>query len=304
MQDKICLITGGSAGIGKATALGLAEQGAMVIIVCRNEKRGQATLDEIKRSAGNDSVSLMPADLSSQAEVRRLVQEFQANYPRLDVLINNAGIVMHSRELTVDGVEMTLAVNHLASFLLTNLLLDSLKAAETARIINVSSQVHSQTINFDNLQGEQRFYGLEPYNQSKLANILFTYELARRLAGTEITVNCLHPGVVSTKLLSDFSHAHHNPTGGRLKSLRHRLRPKKADGITPEEGAKTSLYLATSTEVAGVSGKYFRECRQAKSAPISYDEEVAQKLWAISAELTSQQKEIPKPVVEASTITS
>src|SRR5687768_2908269 len=195
MGEKVCLITGATSGIGKATAMGLANMGASVVMVGRDRGRGKAALAEIKEKSGNASVDLMLADLSSQQEIRRLADEFEEAYPRLDVLINNAGLFRSERITTADGLEMTFAVNHLAYFLLTNLLLDVLKANAPSRIVNVSSGDHSNgTIDFDDLQGYKGYKGPKAYSQSKLANLLFTYELAKRLEGTGITANCLHPG--------------------------------------------------------------------------------------------------------------
>ena len=195
MGEKVCLITGATSGIGKATAMGLANMGASVVMVGRDRGRGEAALTEIKEKSTNASVDLMLADLSSQQEIRRLADEFKEAYPRLDVLINNAGLFRSKRITTADGLEMTFAVNHLAYFLLTKLLLDVLKASASSRIVNVSSGDHSNgTIDFDDLQGEKGYKGPKAYSQSKLATVLFTYELARRLEGTGISANCLHPG--------------------------------------------------------------------------------------------------------------
>jgi NAD(P)-dependent dehydrogenase (short-subunit alcohol dehydrogenase family) len=202
MSERVGLITGGSSSIGKATALGLANKGANVVMVGRERSRGEAARTEIVEKSGNELVDLMLADLSSQESIRQLAVAFTSRYGRLYVLINNAGIFTSKRTLTVDGIETTFAVNHLAPFLLTNLLLDALEASAPARIINVtSSGERSGTINFDDLQGEGRYSGFRAYNQSKLAMILFTYELARRLEGTGVTVNCVHPGVVVTNLV-------------------------------------------------------------------------------------------------------
>lgn len=240
MNGKVCIVTGANSGIGKATAIGLAEQGAMVVMVCRNKSRGEATITEIKENIGNDLIDLMIADLSSQQSICQLVTNFKKKYP-LHVLINNAGVILTNRSLTVDGIETTFAVNHLAYFLLTNLLLDVLKANAPARVINVSSESHrGSTINFDNLQGEKKYSGLTAYGQSKLANILFTYELAKRLNETGITVNCLHPGFIRTKL-------GHNKENSRI--FRVGLQLAQLFGANPKNGAKTSLYLATSPEV-------------------------------------------------------
>src|SRR5215210_5786673 len=201
MGEKICLITGASSGIGKATAMGLANMGASVVMVGRDRGRGEAAMAEIKEKSPNASVDLMLADVSSQQEIRRIADEFKDAHPRLDVLINNAGVFSSKRITSADGIEMTFAVNHLAYFLLTNLLLDVLKDSAPSRIVNVASgEQRNATIDFDELQGEKGYKGAKAYSQSKLANVLFTYELARRLEGTGITANCLHPGVVGTNL--------------------------------------------------------------------------------------------------------
>ena len=276
MRGKVCLVTGGSSGIGKATALGLANMGATVIVVGRDRSRGEAAVTEIKQKSNNDAVDLMLADLSSQASIRRLAEDFKDRYQQLHVLINNAGVFTSKHTVTVDGIETTFAVNHLAPFLLTNLLLDVLKASAPARIINItSSGERSGTINFDNLQGEGRYSGFQAYNQSKLAMILFTYELARKLEGTGVTVNCVHPGVVVTNLGRGSS--------GAFGLLLRLMRPFFS---SPEKGAETPIYLASSPEVEGVSGKYFAKKAEAKSSERSYDTVTARRLWQVSAELT------------------
>lgn len=273
MNGKICMVTGANAGIGKATAAGLAEKGATVIMVCRSEERGEAARREIIAQTGKENVALYLADLSSQTEIRRLVENFKQDYSTLDVLINNAGIVTRERRETEDGLEMQFAVNHLAYFLLTNLLLDVLKASAPARIVNVSSQTHAWAeIDFDDLQHEQGAYRPNRvYAETKLMNVLFTYELARRLEGTGVTANCLHPGSPATKLNAAY--------GGR--------EPKsKASDASLRRAAQTSIHLASSPDVEGVSGQYFVNCHAEPSAEITYNEDVAAKLWRISAELT------------------
>jgi NAD(P)-dependent dehydrogenase (short-subunit alcohol dehydrogenase family) len=276
MAGKICMVTGANAGIGKATALGLANIGATVAMVCRSQERGEAALTEIKEQSSSDHISLLVADLASQAEIRRLAENFKGHHSALHVLVNNAGIIPRRRELTVDGFETQFAVNHLAPFLLTNLLLDILKASAPARIVTVASDMHrGATINFDDLQSEGSYRPLRVYSRTKLANVLFTYELARRLQGTSITANCLHPGVVATKLLADGM--------GMPRALRSTTR---LIGTKPEKGAKTSIYLAASAEVEGISGKYFVRQKAVESSKDSYDENLARRLWQISAELT------------------
>ena len=274
MAGKTCILTGANTGIGKATALGLAKMGATVVMVCRSLERGEAAMAEIKRGSGNDSVSLLLADLSSRAAIHRLAADFKAKYPNLHVLINNAGIIPKKRTVAEDGLETQFAVNHVAYFLLTNLLLDQLKASAPSRIINVSSQVHNgASIDFDDLQSERSYSPTRVYGWTKLANVLFTYELAHRLEGTRVTVNCLHPGTVATNMLADYM-----PGGLRFMA--------KMIGVSSEEGARTSLFLATSPEVEGVSGKYFVNQGAVHSSKASYDKTAARRLWQVSAELT------------------
>jgi retinol dehydrogenase-14 len=277
MGEKVCLITGATSGIGKATAMGLAIMGASVVMVGRDRGRGEAAMAEIKESSGNASVDLMLADISSQENIRRLADVFKEAYPRLDVLINNAGVFRSKRITTADGIETTFAVNHLAYFLLTNLLLDVLKASAPSRIVNVSSGAQSNgIIDFDDLQGEKGYKGTKAYSQSKLANVLFTYELARRLEGTGVTANCLHPGAVRTNFGSGSS--------GVFGLMVRALRPLM---ISPEKGAETSIYLASSPEVEGLSGRYFVKKAEARSSDKSYDAGLARRLWDVSTELTN-----------------
>jgi retinol dehydrogenase-14 len=280
MDGKVCLITGATSGIGRATAMGLASMGASVVMVGRDRDRGEAALAEIKEGSGNTSVDLMLADLSSQEEIRRLADEFKQAHSRLDVLINNAGVFRSKRITTAEGIEMTFAVNHLAYFLLTYLLLDVLKASAPSRIVNVASGDHSNgTIDFEDLQGEKGYKGAKAYSQSKLATVLFTYELARRLEGTGISANCLHPGVVGTDLGSGVS----GVFGLMVRALKPLMK-------SPEQGAETSIYLASSLEVEGLSGKYFVKKVEARSSDVSYDERLARRLWEVSAELTKLPK--------------
>jgi retinol dehydrogenase-14 len=277
MEGKVCLITGATSGIGKATAVGLADMGASVVIVGRDRGRGEAAVAEIKEISPNASVDLMLADVSSQGQIRRLADEFKEAYPRLDVLVNNAGIFRSKRLTSADGIGMTFAVNHLAYFLLTNLLIDVLKASAPSRIVNVSSGAQSNgTIDLDDLHGEKGYKGTKAYSQSKLANVLFTYELARRLEGTGVSANCLHPGAVRTNFGSGSS--------GLFGFMVRALRPLM---ISPEKGAETPIYLASSPEVEGVSGRYFIKKAEARSSDVSYDERLARRLWEVSAELTN-----------------
>lgn len=279
MDNKVCLITGATSGIGKATATGLAKTGANVVIIGRDEEQGEIAQNEIKRKSGNSKVDLLLTDLSSQAEIRKLAEEIKARYPALNVLINNAGIAPIKRSVTTEGIERIFAVNYLAPFLLTNLLLERLKASAPARVVNVAGDYHRKaTIQFDDLMAEKDYNGIRANNQAKLALILFTYELARRLDGTGVTVNCLHPGAVATD--------------GPLKDpdlpafSRFMYKTARLFFASPEKGAETSIYLATSPEVDKVSGRYFIKKTPAASSPESYDEETARRLWKTSEELT------------------
>jgi NAD(P)-dependent dehydrogenase (short-subunit alcohol dehydrogenase family) len=279
MAGKTCLITGATGGIGEVTARELARSGARVIIVGRSPERCAATLGRIRGQTGATAVESLVADLSSQDQVRRLADEVRERCDRLDVLVNNAGGMFLDRRETVDGIELTLALNHLSYFLLTNRLLPLLKASAPSRIVNVASDAHKGcSIDFDDIQGRRRYTGWRAYKQSKLANILFTYELARRLEGTGVTANTLHPGFVRTNFFKDF-------TGwvGFITKLGASL-----VAIGPEEGARTSVYLASSPDVDGVSGQYFVRSRPVRSSPQSHDRAAAERLWRLSEELTGQ----------------
>ena len=281
MAGRVCMITGASGGIGKETALALAEMGATVIIVARDSEKGRAALTDIRQRSGNDHVELVIADLASLDAVRRLAAEFREKNQQLHVLVNNAGALNSQLSLTKEGFEMTFGVNHLAHFLLTNLLLDLLKTSAPARIINVSSSGHTRgTIDFDSLRGERKYGGIAAYGQSKLANVLFTYEMARRLDGTGVTVNCLHPGVIRTGF-------GHNNSGiwGALFGVFHTVaRPFL---LTPEQGAQTSIYLASSPDVESITGKYFVKMEPIQSSDLSYDTGVAQRLWQVSEQMVA-----------------
>jgi len=283
MNGKICLVTGGTNGIGKATARALAEMGATVIIVGRDVLKTSQVAEEIRAGSGSTTVDSLLADLSSPQEVRWLADKFKHNYSRLHVLINNAGGFFMRRQLRGNGLEMTFALNHLAGFLLTNLLLDTLRASAPARIINVSSNAHtSGKIEFDNLQGE-RHYGPGAYDNSKLANILFTVELARRLEGTGVTVNALHPGFVATGFAQN--------NGRLIAALVRLITPLVAR--SPAKGAETSIYLASSPSVEGITGKYFYDSRVIPTAPQGTDTAVARKLWDVSAEMVQLTDALP-----------
>ena len=277
MKGKTCLITGGSDGIGLAAAVQLARMGARIVIVGRNQVKTEAAVERITGETGNPSISYLLADLSSQGEVRRLAEQAREQLPRLDVLLNNAGAIFLSNRTSVDGIEMTFALNHLGYFLLTNLLLDLLKESAPARIINVSSSSHYSvgSVRLEELPKPGSGRGYRAYGQSKLCNLLFTYELARRLEGTGVTVNALHPGLVRTNI------ARNNGFWGRVGNFFIRVR-----GIDVDLGAETPVYLACSPEVEGVSGKFFVECRAVPSSPLSYDVELASGLWASSERLT------------------
>ncbi len=272
MQNKVCLITGATSGIGLVTAQALAQRGATVVMVGRDAARGASSVNRVVQATGNDAVDLLLADLSSQAQIAELAQTFLRRYDRLDVLVNNVGAIFTERHVSVDGFEMTLALNHLGYFLLTHFLLDILKAGAPCRIVNVSSRAHQGgRIHFDDLQGERRFGGWRAYCQSKLANILFTYELAERLKDTKVTANVLHPGFVATRF------GHNN--AGAMAWL---IRAAQVMAISTERGAETMIYLATSPEVEGVSGKYFVNKRETRSSSQSYDTAIAKGLWQVS----------------------
>lgn len=279
MNGKICIVTGANTGIGMATAEGLAKQGAHVIMACRDLDRSKPVQDQIKKASGSDTVDLLQLDLGSQDSTRAFAENFLKNYDRLDVLINNAAVVPTKRQETSDGYEAQFGVNHLGPFLLTHLLLDRLKASAPSRIVTVSSMLHVKgTINFDDLQSENSYGVMAAYQQSKLANILFTFELARRLEGTGVTANCLHPGVVST---------------GLYRNLPFFLKPvMKIAGLfmlNPDKGAATSLYVATAPELEGVTGKYYDECAESKCSSKTRDQEVSVKLWNLSEQYTGIQ---------------
>jgi NAD(P)-dependent dehydrogenase (short-subunit alcohol dehydrogenase family) len=277
MNGRICMITGATNGIGKSTAMGLAQKGATVVIVGRNAEKTKLLIDEIQRVTGNENIDGFVADLSSQQEVRRLAQQFKEKYQQLHVLVNNAGAVFMKRELSVDGIEMTFALNHLAYFLLTHLLLDMIIASSPARIINVSSDAHlTNRIEFDNLQGERNYTGFGAYSTSKLANVLFTNELAQRLkmnsASANVTANALHPGFIN----SGFGK---NNSGFTAKLMAGFI---TMFGGSVDEGAKTPIFLASDPSVVHISGQYFSNCKPSRVAPIAKDPEIAKRLWDLS----------------------
>ncbi len=268
MKGKVCLVTGATDGVGKVTARELARMGATVIGVGRNAEKSARAQAEIRAAARHDDVHFLLADLAVQAEVRRLAGEVLARWPRLDVLVNNAGALFTSYQETPDGIERTFALNHLAYFLLTVLLLDRLKASAPARIVNVASDAHGGgAMDFDDLNNRAHYSGWNAYNDSKLANILFTYELARRLEGSGVTANAVHPGFVHTNFAA--------AAGLNMRGP-----------LTPDEGADTQIWLASAPELDGVSGKYFVSRRELRSSEASYSVEDARRLWAVSAALT------------------
>ncbi|MBU7014522.1 MAG: SDR family NAD(P)-dependent oxidoreductase [Theionarchaea archaeon] len=283
---NVCMITGANSGIGKQAALQLAQLGMTVVMVCRNKSRGQTALSEIRKNSGNDRVDLLLADLSSQKSIRQLVKTFSSSYDHLHSLINNAAnfdYTLKKPVSTEDGIEVIFATNHLGPFLLTNLLLDILKGSAPSRIVNIASKgliTHPWlAIEFDNLNGQKKFNYSHAYYHSKLAQIMFTYELARRLEGTGVSVNCIRVPNVKVDL---------DRTGDLPWHMRYAYRMKRSFGITPEEMAKTYVHLVTAPEMEGVSGRYFDErAGEVKSSEKSYDREVWKNLWDVSAQLTS-----------------
>jgi NAD(P)-dependent dehydrogenase (short-subunit alcohol dehydrogenase family) len=275
LKDQTILISGATSGIGRITARELARMGAQVVIIGRNADKAKSVAAEIQSATGNPRVANLVGDLSSLAEVRRLAEEFLQRFDRLNVLINNAGGVFFHRRVSVDGFEMTLALNHLSPFLLTNLLLDRLAASQPARVITVSSAAHwSARIDPDNLDGKRIYRGWRAYSQTKLMNILFTHELARRM-GEGITANCLHPGFVATNFGKS--------NGGIIKWM---WSLGTISAISPEKGAETSIYLASSPEAGGITGEYFVDGHIERSSPASNDPETARRLWETSLRLT------------------
>jgi retinol dehydrogenase 12 len=269
LKDKICIITGSTSGIGKETAKVLAAKGAVLVLPVRDSMKGEILRDEILEKNPEARLDFIQCDLSSFSSIRAFAADFKSKYKNLHLLINNAGIWETKRNLSVDGIEKNFAINHLAPFLLTNLLLDTIKASAPARIINVSSEAHRQAdINFQDLEMEKKYSSFRSYSQSKLANILFTKKLSQKLKGSGVTANCLHPGVVSTSLFDKM--------------------PRILTGIfslfmiSPEKGAQTTLYLATSPEVDKISGEYFAKSQRKKPASAALRQDIADKLWTKS----------------------
>ncbi|MEK7476551.1 MAG: SDR family oxidoreductase [Candidatus Coatesbacteria bacterium] len=278
MTGKTIVVTGASSGVGQATARELALLGARVVMINRGGPKADATLKELQKALGPDRVEMLTGDLSSQTSVREVAAKFLESHDRLDVLVNNAGMIFPSREVTFDGLERTFALNHLGYFLLTELLLDLLKKSAPARIVNVASEAHRMVkgMNFDDLQSAKSYHPWNAYGQSKLANILFTRELARRLEGTGVTANSLHPGFVSTGFGRDLTGMHRFVLG--------LLRPFAM--ISPQQGARTPVYLASSPQVEGLSGRYYIKRRPASPSPAARDDAAARRLWEVSVQLT------------------
>ena len=275
MGGKVALVTGGTSGIGKATAMALAAMGADVVVVGRDRERGERAAEEIRAQTGG-RVDLALADLSSQAEVRNLAEEFRRRYDRLDVLVNNAGLVQSTRTETVDGLESTFAINHLAPFLLTNLLLDMLKERAPSRVVTVSSEAERWgNIDFDDLQSKKSYRGFPVYGMTKLANIMFTYELAERLEGTGVTATCMHPGAVNTRFGTN-----------NLGPMTILFRLFKPFMRTPDQGADTVIWLASSPEVEGLSGRYYADRKPLEPKKIANDPAARRRLWEESERLT------------------
>lgn len=276
-QNSVVIVTGANAGIGKAAATELAKSGAHVVMVCRNTGRGQEALEQVKAQSQNDNVTLMLCDLGSLKSINAFCAAFREKYARLDVLVNNAGMISTQRLETKDGFEMQFGVNHLGPFLLTNCLLDLLIASAPSRIVNVASGAHKGgRIFFDDVHLSHNYKAWRAYAQSKLANVMFTYTLSERLSGTGVTANCLHPGAVASDIGI-------NRDTGFGKTIRRIL---NLFFLTAQKGAETAVYLATSPEVAGITGKYFVRKKAVPSSESSYDKQAAERLWELSARLT------------------
>ncbi len=276
LDGKTCVVTGATSGIGEETALGLAKLGARVVLIGRDPVRAKHSVERVRSESGNDQVESLLGDFASQQDIRRLAADILEACPRLDVLVNNAGIITLKRQTTADGFESMFGVNHLGYFTLTNLLLDRLEQSAPARIVNVASNAHRfGSLDIDDLQSEKSFGSMKSYGRSKSANILFTVELARRLEGKNVTVNCLHPGAVATRL------GHNNGTFSRALT-----KLISAFMLTPAKGALTSIHLASSPVVEGISGRYFAKCREQKPTSTASDPAVAARLWQASSQLT------------------
>ncbi len=286
MRGRVCLVTGATSGIGRAAARALAGMGACVVLVGRDPAKTEAAAAEMRGATGSECIEASIADLSAQTSIRALADRFLAEHDRLDVLVNCAGAFFRDRRTTVDGLETTFALNHLAYFLLTTLMLDTIVASAPARVVNVTSGAQAMgRIRFDDLQGERRYQGQAAYNQSKLANVLFTYELARRLGGVHVTADCVHPGVVRTNFGRE-----DQPLAWRL------FMPVVTPFMrSPEKGAETLVYLASDPGLDGVTGKYFHDLKPRRSSKRSYDRDVAARLWTVSEQLTAAATVPPGP---------
>ena len=288
MRGKTCLVTGATSGIGNAAAVQLAQLGATVVLVGRNPGKTEAAVQQIQQQSGNPEIDSLLADLSSQQAIRQLAEDYKARYQSLDVLVNNAGALMLSRQVSVDGIELTFALNHLNYFLLTNLLLDVLRSSSPSRVVNVSSDAHQgNQLDFEDLQCEQGYGGYRAYGKSKLANLLFTYELARRLEGTGVAVNAMHPGLVSSGFLAN------NGVRGRVFNVFVRLFGRNA-----QKGAQTITYLASSSGLEGITGRYFMDEGLMTSSDTSYDLDAARQLWEASEALTGLPPSSPEEITE------
>jgi NAD(P)-dependent dehydrogenase (short-subunit alcohol dehydrogenase family) len=277
LGSRVFVVTGATRGIGRATVDGLAAIGARLVLLCRRQPDGDRVADELAQAHPTPRADVIEVDLSSQRAIREAADTVRGRYPKLHVLINNAGVIPQQRETTADGLEMQFAVNHLAYFLLTNLLLDRLAAGAPARVVNVSSGAHQGgTIDFADLQSTRRYDPVRVYGRTKLANVLFTYELARRIRATGVTANCLHPGVIATRLLADYMNV---PLVGG--AVAHTF------GAAPAEGADTIVHLAASPDLEHVTGRYFVGNRESRSSPASYDESLQRRLWDESVRLTA-----------------
>jgi NAD(P)-dependent dehydrogenase (short-subunit alcohol dehydrogenase family) len=275
VKDKVCVITGATDGIGKETAYGLALQGAQLLIHGRDPDKGARTVAELKARSRNPAIEFLPADFGALADVRRLAAALMQRTPRIDVLINNAGGMFVNRTVSKDGYELTFAVNHLAPFLLTHLLLDTLKSATQARIVTTASNAHrGATLDFADLQATRNYSGMGAYGRSKLANILFTRALAKRLEGFAVTATCLHPGFVRTSIARDMGAIPRGLFGLMAPFIR-----------SPQKGAQTLVYLAASPEVQGASGGYYFDCKLTQPSPAAQDEQAAEQLWQVSKQL-------------------
>lgn len=278
LANKLCVVTGANSGIGKEIVREFARQGAYVVMICRNKKKAKRAKRELVKDTGHTGIEVMLADLALQYDVRNVAEQISRKFEEIDILVNNAGIVPGKRKETIDGIERTLAINHLAPFLLTNLLLDKLKNATEARVITTASGAHRRAIDFfdpDNLQLRNGYKPMEAYGLSKLCNIMFTYELAKRCRGSSVTANCFHPGLVRTQL-----------TDEARWSYRVVFTLGKPFMRSPKKGAETAIWLATSDEVKSISGKYFKDKRESKPASIAFRDELTEKLWEISADMT------------------